>query len=199
MPEVAIPTTWAVDPALHPVQTPSLRDVLKQATAQAHARLDQSLRADDLRTLPGYRRFLESNAAALLPLEAALRQAGAARILPDWEDRARGAAILADLAMVGGSLRDCAEIRLAGDSAVLGTLYVLEGSRLGARYLLRHVKASREARVREATSYLGHGAGRPFWPDFLGILEQHRSIDTEAMVQAADEAFALFYDAAGAR
>lgn len=199
MPEVAIPTTSAVNAAPRPLQPTSLRDILKEATAGAHARLDAKLRADDLRTLAGYRRFLQNNAAALLPLEDALRRAGVMRLLCDWEQRSRAAAIMADLAIVGGSLPPSAPIRLAGDSAVLGTLYVLEGSRLGARYLLRHVKASREARVYKATSYLGHGAGPPFWPDFLGILERHRRlVDAGAMVQAADQAFAMFHDAAGA-
>jgi heme oxygenase (biliverdin-IX-beta and delta-forming) len=200
MPEVAIPTTTPVKARTRSAQAPGVRGLLKQATAAAHARLDEALTADDLLTLPGYRRFLESNAAAVLPLEQALCRAGVARILPDWEQRSCGAAIIADIAVVGGSVREPPPVHLAGDDAVLGTLYVLEGSRLGARYLLRHVEASLDPLVRQATGYLSHGAGKQFWPSFVKILElRGHSVDTTAMVMAARRAFALFHDAAVAR
>ena len=52
--------------------------------------------------MAGYRRFLEINAAALLPLERSLERAGVRDMLPDWDDRARTDAILTDLARLGG-------------------------------------------------------------------------------------------------
>ncbi|MGA7805708.1 MAG: heme oxygenase, partial [Bradyrhizobium sp.] len=49
---------------------PGLREVLKQATAVAHRKLDAQLTGFDLTGRRGYRRFLQASANALLPLEA---------------------------------------------------------------------------------------------------------------------------------
>ena len=56
---------------------------------------------------------------------------------------------------------------------MLGTLYVLEGSRLGAAYLLRTVRQCSDPLVSGNTAFLGHGAGRHFWPEYLAVLECH--------------------------
>src|SRR6185437_4912001 len=141
MPAVAAPT----EPPARPVVVtpiPGIRDRLKQATAQAHRELDARLGALDLGRLQGYRRFLEISAAALLPLEAALEAAGVAAIFADWPWRSRRAAIAPDLARVGGSLRVFESEPTLTRNAMFGTLYVLEGSRLGAKYLLRTVTLS---------------------------------------------------------
>src|SRR5262245_40836486 len=132
---------------------------LRTATADAHARLDEQVRALDLRRLPDYRRFLEASAAALLPLEGSLIEAGVARIFPDWALRSRRHAILHDLARVGGVARPLAVPWRLHFDGVLGTMYVLEGSRLGAQVLLRSIARSSDAVVTQATAYL-RGAGR---------------------------------------
>ena len=67
MPEIAIPTPHLVDCSLSTRQKPLLRSLMRDATAEAHARLDAKLGALNLCTVTGYRRFLEINAAALLP------------------------------------------------------------------------------------------------------------------------------------
>ena len=102
MPEIALPTPRIVDCSLPTRQQPILRSILRDATATDHAALDATLGALDLCTAAGYRRFLEINAAALLPLERSLELAGVRDILPDWDDRARTEAILTDLAQLGG-------------------------------------------------------------------------------------------------
>ena len=56
---------------------------------------------------------------------------------------------------------------------VLGTMYVLESSRLGAMALLNLVQRSNEPTVLCATAYLRHGAGHDFWQSFLTALESH--------------------------
>ena len=91
MPAVAVST----QPPAHqapPAAIPGIRDELRRATAEAHGALDARLGAFDLARLDGYRRFLEINAAALLPLEASLEAAGVAAIFPDWPWRSRRAA-----------------------------------------------------------------------------------------------------------
>jgi heme oxygenase len=167
---------------------------LKQATADAHRDLDGRLGALDLSRLDGYRRFLEISAAALLPLEAALEAAGVAAIFADWPRRTRRAAISADLARVGGSVRSFEAVPALTRNAAFGALYVLEGSRLGARYLLKTVDASADPVIASATAYLRHGAGQHLWQDFLHALEREPfTPDDEAEVLAgAQQAFSLF-------
>src|SRR6201996_9611544 len=170
MPAVAVSTQQPARQA-PPAAIPGLRDRLRQATAEAHRTLDAWLGAFDLARLDGYRRFLEINAAALLPLEASLEAAGVATIFPDWPWRSRRAAIAADLARIGGSLRPLGEAPEFNRAAVFGTLYVLEGSRLGAKFLRRSIAASTDPVISRATAYLDHGSGQNLWQGFLHRLE----------------------------
>ena len=82
---------------------PGLRERLRDATAAAHRELDAQLSSFDLTDFSGYRRFLQASAGALLPLEAALIDAGVAEMFPDWPERARSAAIADDLGRLGGA------------------------------------------------------------------------------------------------
>jgi heme oxygenase len=177
---------------------PGLRSRLKQATAEAHRDLDGRLGSLDLSSLAGYRRFLEASAVALLPLERALERAGVAAMFADWPQRSRRAAIVADLAKVGGIVRPAAVPLLTNGNAVLGTMYVLEGSRLGAKYLMRTIAHAADPVIASATAYLDHGAGQPHWPRFLAVLEREPvTPDDEAdIIDSAAAAFELFAQAA---
>ena len=177
---------------------PGLRSRLKEATADAHCDLDARLSSLDLSSLDGYRRFLEANAAALWPAEDALEAAGVTGIFLDWPARSRRAAMTADLAGVGGQLHPLAPMPAMNRNAVFGTMYVLEGSRLGAKYLLRGVANASDATVAVATAYLSHGNGQHFWQSYLAALEQEpATLDDEVeIVAAADLAFSMFAHAA---
>ena len=199
MPSAGAPTEFSTNPARcigPPVA--GLRDRLRNATAAAHARLDAQLVTLSLGELPDYRRFLELSAAALLPLETALIDAGVARLFPDWELRSRRHAILTDLVRVGGKLHLLRGPEPLDHRAMLGTMYVLEGSRLGAKVLLRTIAQSADPVVTNATAYLRHGAGQQLWPSFLAALERHAvALDDDAsVVTGALEAFGRFSDAA---
>lgn len=197
MPEIAIPTPPSIDVTHLTGRKPPIRSLLREATALDHRRLDGLLAAFDLQTLAGYRRFLEINAAALIPLEQALVAGGVNELLPDWQRRTRTEAMLADLAAIGGTARPLAQPRFDTTFDLLGTLYVLEGSRLGAAYLIRDVKRSPYPRVSHATAYLGHGAGLKLWPSFVAVLESFTDelSDPDEIVRPAKRAFELFTEA----
>jgi heme oxygenase len=180
---------------VHPVN--SLRHWLRAHTAAAHARLDAQLSGLGLSTPAGYRQFLEANAAALLPLEAALVESGVARVFPDWGARTRSEAIRADLGRMGGMVRPLPAPTLFGFEQALGAMYVLEGSRLGARVILRQIRASGVCSVTGATAYLRHGDGQPLWPSFLAELERHGAALSEwtNVAQGAYLAFDMFTEA----
>lgn len=187
----------------------NLRSALREATAAAHARLDAHFGRLDLQQLRDYRRFLIAQAAAVLPLETVLLQSGVQQAFPDWSLRMRSDALRSDIARLGGTLSAfIVPPRLEFD-AMLGTMYVLEGSRLGARYLLRQVLQSPDRLVAGTTAYLGHGvvshgapghgvpghgAGSGLWQSFLAMLEQHgRSLHDPSMaIAGARRAFKLF-------
>jgi heme oxygenase len=175
-----------------------LRDRLKEATATAHRDLDARFAAFDLSSRRGYRRFLEASAAALLPLEAALERAGVIGLFADWPQRARREAIVADIARLDGEIRPLGDVRPLSRNGVLGTMYVLEGSRLGAKYLQRMIAQSADPMIGEARAYLSHGAGLPLWRGFLARLACERvSVADEAeAVAGAQRAFAKFAEAA---
>jgi heme oxygenase (biliverdin-IX-beta and delta-forming) len=197
MPAAAASSLLAPHQGLPPAH-PGLRSLLKEATADAHRDLDARLSGLGLASLDGYRRFLEANAAALWPVEDALEAAGVADIFTDWPQRARRAAMAEDLAKVGGEVHPVPPMPGLNRNGVFGTMYVLEGSRLGAKYLLRGVGNAADPVVASATAYLSHGAGQHFWQTYLAALEQEPATSSDAaeIVAAANTAFAMFAEAA---
>ena len=174
-----------------------LRARLRGATADAHAALDERLQALDPTTRAGYRRFLAANAAALLPLERTLEAAGVRAIVADWDERARSRAMFSDLDLLGVEPRPVSTDAVLNRARLFGALYVLEGSRLGARFLVRQVTRSTDPLVREATAYLRHGEGGNLWASFLALLEQEEPSPAEEadMIAGARWAFGRFTEA----
>jgi heme oxygenase len=173
----------------------SVRLRLKSATAAAHADIDARYAPLMARGEPGYRDFLRATAGALLPLEAALSAASVTRILPDWQQRSRSAALRADMAELGiAGWQPAAAPRVDGEAYQFGVLYVLEGSRLGATVLLRTIHNSEAADGRRATRYLRHGEGLPLWRTFLERLENSHAVKRapEHAIAGARAAFKLF-------
>ena len=169
----------------------SVRERLRKATGSLHAHVDSCAAGMRLETARGYARFLASQASVVFPLEDSLESAGGAQLMPDWKDRCRSESLKADLLEIGAS---CAPVRppvFRSDAAVLGALYVLEGSRLGARVILSRIVSS------SATRYLRHGEGRRLWSTFLEILESNEDIrrHPEAAEDAARRVFEMFAQA----
>ena len=174
------------------VEPISLRHVLRAATADAQARLDASATGLRLDTPRGYAAFLAAQAAALLPLERALREAGIEDILPDWPERVRGAELTLDLFDLGAPFVAPLDPPTIGcDAAAFGAVYVLEGSRLGAQAILPLIGADLPTR------FLRHGAGKRLWPRFVERLEASPAVrERPQMTEAgALAAFALFEQA----
>jgi heme oxygenase len=127
----------------------------------------------------------------------ALVNARVARIFPDWEERSRQVAILDDLAQTGGRMEPLPLPGPLDFGGVLGTMYVLESSRLGARILLNRVKRSTDPAVLAATAYLRHGADRHFWQSFLAVIESHSAtLHESGAIDGAVKAFEMFERAA---
>lgn len=176
----------------------SIRHRLRAATASLHARVDDHM-GTLLQQPDGYATFLAATAAGLLPLEQALAEAGISAVMTDWPLRTRSAALRADLASLSLSAPDTPlpseEFKRGGEAFLLGALYVLEGSRLGARVILRALEASpSHGQHRDALRYLSHGQGQPLWPTFLAQLEASPDVrrDPNRTCAGASTAFTLF-------
>jgi len=180
---------------LRPV-LPDLRNLLRNATADSHQRLDNLVSQLDLSRAEDYRRFLELHAAVLLPLERWLEEAGVAQRLPDWHGRTRSLALRRDLMDLG--VRWGPPQRLTYDnaaSAMAGVLYVTEGSRLGGKVLAKRVMGTGAGLP---TAFLQHGAGGGLWSSFLAWLErQPRDVAfAEGAVAAARNVFDRYFQEA---
>ena len=175
----------------------TIRSRLRAATSAQHAAVDRHM-GELLRAGPrGYERFLEASAAAVLPLERALETSGAPELLPDWSERVRSGALVADLEMLSLSVGSQQKLLIPSDEAFqLGVLYVLEGSRLGARVLLDALHSTLPPSHIVATHYLSHGHGLRLWTSFLHVLERSESVlrSPELAENGARFAFDVFLE-----
>jgi len=169
----------------------SVREYLRHATNQQHAVLDRAASQMHLQSKAGYANFLATQVSALLPLEQALEAGGIAKLLPDWPSRRRADALKADLAELHVTITTDDAPSFLSDAALLGASYVLEGSRLGARMILRQIGQQ------SATRFLRHGDGSRLWRSFLDVLETNRAIrdDLASAADAARCVFSFFIDA----
>jgi heme oxygenase len=141
-----------------------------------------------------YGRFLRAQAAAHLPTEQALELGGIARLVPDWAQRRRSDSLEADLGSLGLDIPAPAGApAFTTPEALLGALYVLEGSRLGGTLLKRAVPAG------FPTRFLGN-VDSSAWQALLAQLDDQLDSDAQraAAIAAARQVFELF-EAAGRR
>jgi heme oxygenase len=185
-----------MDEGVPQVRTSVLRQRLRQETMALHAELDTVLAFPPRCDFTWYQRFLTVN-AAVIGVEQELARAGIQELLPDWPDRARGAALENDFETLGLRPPPRNLVSIGSDPAILlGWAYVLEGSRLGARVVLKFVEATAPPKIRAATRFLRHGHDQGFWLSFLAIL-QHSNLDDAATARAckaARRAFSCFLD-----
>lgn len=190
------PISMSVD--ILPKQQPA-RWMLRSATADLHAEVDGRFAAAFESDLTGYVGFLSAMAAVLPPLERALEEACVEKIVPDWRLRCRASLLLADLKMLGAAPpRETEPPCVDGEARQFGVVYVLEGSRLGGKLLLKRALGHPDPRVRTATRFLAHGGGRDLWSSFLVRLEASAAVSgaPDEAVAGARAAFALFGDRA---
>lgn len=175
----------------------SARAALRDATSQAHRRVDAAFSRFDLADLDNYRGFLRAQAAGFLPTEAALDAAGAADLLPDWPARRRGDLLRADLAALDVTPPEpfAPPPIVSANASMLGAIYVLEGSRLGGALLKRAVPMAFPRRFLEARQDAGS------WRKLLKSLDEFliRQNDLDVAVAAAEEVFARFEQGANAQ
>lgn len=169
-------------------------DTIREATQMSHSRLDVALAKLDLAIPLYYEGFLRSQAEALFPIEAALESCGVESVIPDWTQRIRTPALERDLATLNITCNPLPAPEFGSAAEMLGAVYVLEASRMGARVMLARLAEHPDSDAMNATAYLRHGFGKRFWPSFLTLLETHPAAqnDPAGVVHGAEIAFAMF-------
>lgn len=161
----------------------SLRWRLRDATAAAHARVDARV-GDAFDDAAGYAMFLRAMHRFV---------ANARHVLGDADDLvACEAALLADLVVLGSAPAVQNGVpATTRDDARLGWRYVIAGSSLGARVLLKRVQALGFDADRGA-SYLALHAHGDAWRTLLTTLDALRlsPLEEHAACTGANEAFA---------
>jgi heme oxygenase len=156
----------------------SSRSRLRAATRREHATVDRLFSRFDLSRRDGYRAFLTATAAAHLGIEEALEAAGVGKVVGDWPQRRRAALLNADLEALGGTAPPpVPPPQLASEAEILGTLYVLEGSRLGGSLLSKRIGERAPARFLSAPARSGA------WRELLRLLDE--SLDSGAKLDEA--------------
>ena len=169
----------------------SLRQRLKHFGADLHKQVDEAFSAFPLETRQGYGDFLRAHGRAILSLERTLENNGVEALIDDWPQRRRSEAVLADLRALGIAVEAPRGMPpIAGAGWCWGALYVLEGSRLGARLLLQRLQAAQPA---APARYLSHGLADGLWPRFLRFFEaQAAACDERQLQQGVADAFGQF-------
>lgn len=178
-----------------PVPSPLSRR-LREATAAAHARAETGMWPASATSDPAtYGRWLSRHLALIAPFEAAIEaHAGTLAALgADPGPRARRALLRRDLAMLGVAEEAAAPAPLLPAEEALGALYVLEGSRLGGRVLMRRVQDAMPGLA--ATLFLADavpGAWRALRTALDAFGERAGPEATAAVLRGADTTFLAF-------
>ena len=176
---------------------------LKLETAALHQQVEDRFRILDLTlTRQGYVQKLERLLGLHQPLEA-LIEPWADRLAIDWDGRRKTHLLQADLEFLGrtpgeiAQLPNCAALPELNDlSAVLGCLYVLEGSTLGGRTIAKHLAQHLGVVPGQGASFFS-SYGEALMPRWRSFQQRVTELATSAamedrIVQSAQATFTSF-------
>lgn len=178
----------------HPIWTDNLRTHLRAATMAAHDLLDRTMQeASGWRSRADYARFLSLQHAARAPVEAWLDS----HAPDDLRPPAQTSLIARDLAALGEDLpAPAAALRMAepGEGEALGAAWVLAGSALGNRAILKQMRRASAAQGSAwPSAFLADEAMLAFWQALRPRLERPVSAaEASAAAEAASAVFAHF-------
>jgi len=182
-----------------------LRDRLKNATADAHQRLERQMPVmSDAFTLNDYRVLLERLIGLYEPME---KEMGNAIRLDDWElefnARRKVNALRHDLLSLGHTRESLQQIPLAANHPAittredfLGSSYVLEGSTLGGIMIIRHLRKKWGSDLEASQFFSIYGADvHEKWQQFCNWLNQYSGkVSEDNVIAAANATFKAMED-----
>ncbi len=163
-----------------------LRETLRRETRAQHDRLDAMMADMPMGDDEDYRRFLAIQYRARQPVEAWLAQNAESALTPPPQCPA----LAADLAELGAPVPEGDASFAAPEGSDLGVAWVLAGSSLGNRTLL---KQRRKAGLDGPTRFLSCSAMPDFFRHLLATMNRaHAPAQSDAAVAGARAVFSLF-------
>lgn len=169
----------------------SRRLMLRYATSASHAELEDAV--GSLHTLDDYARYLRGSLAFRVPVERALQQLSWPEIFGAWRPTTIASLLerdLGDIGITAASPHPATNIApMSFDTpSLLGTLYVLEGSALGARLLLKEA-AKLNLSAAHGAAHLARQSTSDTWRSFVGIVECAPDTMMPSVLHAANDMF----------
>lgn len=163
---------------------------LRSRTREAHQRVDAAV--GTLSTLEDYRRYV----AHVLPFRVTMDEALRNVSWPEgwnWKPSAVAELLAQDARDLGVPpvRHEQPDFDLSDPSALLGALYVVEGSSLGARVLRQRALKLGLDETFGARHLVSMASDTTRWPSFLSLLEGTPNYDLGRSVVAANAVFAL--------
>ncbi|MBB4142192.1 biliverdin-producing heme oxygenase [Rhizobium rhizoryzae] len=177
-----------VNSALQYMPPSSRRFLLRERTSDRHAAVDAAV--GSFRTLVHYKAYLQGLHAFRRPLDDQMLSCRFPVEFGTWRPQAISPLIVADMNDLALAPKKPADpISLTADlESLLGTLYVLEGSTLGARVLYRRANELGLSGTHGARHLQGQAASDGF-SRFLQILDAAPDVDMNKVIGASDLAF----------
>jgi heme oxygenase (biliverdin-IX-beta and delta-forming) len=162
---------------------------LRERTAHAHAVVDAAVGA--FSDLTSYKRYLASMYRFRIPIERSLAALAWPEAVGQWRPREVGMVIEQDLhdLDVPVPVVPTTPRSLPADG-LMGTLYVLEGSILGSRVLLKRAMALGLSETHGARHLALQSSGIDEWRGFLTLLEIAEPFDLDRATAASLATFA---------
>lgn len=183
---------WFMNP------TPSLRDVVRQRTAQAHRALEavplMRAIAGGFPTEGDYRDYLAGHLWLHGPLEVALMP----WVPKGWQSTRliKAQWLLGDLLAAGGADQPAhgSPVAIGSEAEALGALYVLEGGTLGLQVVRKRMQATGSGPCVASRFMLGYGdATGSNWRDFCAQLDVLPKAGWPQALTAACATFSAFH------
>ena len=173
---------------------------LREATNEVHEDLEAAIeKRAYLDALPAYGQYLQRLHRFHQSFRGALNEAPCGDLAEAWRLEAHETWLESDLEDLGLSpLEDDAESgslapRIDDRASAFGAAYVIFGSSLGARLLLKKVEGLNLPEGR-GTMYLASLAATSEWPRFLAGLESEPALSEPELLRGALETFESFRD-----
>ncbi|MBL7717599.1 MAG: biliverdin-producing heme oxygenase [Flavipsychrobacter sp.] len=176
---------------------------LRERTGPAHRQLEalplSRAIVDPAVTKAQYTRYLQLMADVVADVEEHLFPLLAGTI-PDIDERRKLAFITADLALLGAGWERTSPVTGAtgtmGLAEAMGVMYVIEGSTLGGRVIVKNIESALGYQEKSGAAYFsGYGTRTgPLWKSFLECFTAFAAGAEEgAVLKGADHAFTTIY------
>lgn len=177
------------------------RFALKRATSEAHDRVESVVRgAGMFETLEGFRRYLAATFEMRARYEQLLDLNHAERVWADYPRRKIASLVARDIEDLGGVAieHEQDEQKMYSAGELLGVMYVLEGSALGARILVKSVADMGLSASFGARHLFAQADDRGAWRSFIKAMSASAEPACHDAARKTFDAFAAAYRKAGA-